>query len=130
MAADSDIWLTGNAIVMGYTTYVSIGRPLPDRVNIVLSRTKNIENDQVKVIRSKEELLEFAHGYDHDVFIIGGAQVFQTFADVIDKWLVTEVPIVVADADTFLPVDFSKEFKLADEKDLDEGLIVKTYMRY
>src|ERR1700733_6821450 len=35
---------TGNAIVMGYTTYVSIGRPLPNRINIVLSRTKNIEN--------------------------------------------------------------------------------------
>jgi dihydrofolate reductase len=120
---------TGNAIVMGYTTYVSIGKPLPNRINIVLSRTKNIENDQVKVMRSKEELLEFARGYDNDIFIIGGAQVFESFADTIDKWLVTDVPIVVEDADTFISADFLEEFALADEKDLGDGLIVKTYAR-
>jgi dihydrofolate reductase len=120
---------TGNAIVMGYNTYESIGKPLPNRVNIVLSRTKNIENENIKVLRSKEELLEFAHGYDRDTYIIGGAQVFQNFADVIDKWLVTEVPITIEDADTFMPADFLGGFKSSGEKTLDEDLKVKTYQR-
>jgi dihydrofolate reductase len=120
---------TGNAIVMGHTTYVSIGKPLPNRINIVLSRTKNIENAEVKAMRSKEEVVEFARTFEGDVFIIGGAHVFESFADVIDKWLVTEIPLEVADADTFLPADFLKGFELTETKELDEGLNVKFFSR-
>lgn len=120
---------SGNAIVMGHTTYVSIGKPLPNRINIVLSRTKNIENADVKVMRSKEEVVEFARTFEGDVFIIGGAHVFEGFADAIDKWLVTEIPLEVADADTFLPADFLKGFELTGTKELDEGLKVKFFNR-
>lgn len=121
---------TGNAIVMGYTTYESIGKPLPDRVNIVLSRAKTVDNPEVKTMRSVDEVREFALGYEGDVFIIGGAKTYEQFADIIDKWLVTEVPIEVEEADTFLSKNLLDGFELTDTYELDdETLVVRTFER-
>jgi dihydrofolate reductase len=120
---------TGNAIVMGHTTYESIGRALPNRVNIVLSRTKNVDNADVKVMRSVDEVLEFARTFDGDVFIIGGAKTYENFAAVIDKWLVTEVPETVEDADTFIDEGLWSGFALIEKTELDDGLQVKTFAR-
>lgn len=121
---------TGNAIVMGYTTYESIGRPLPNRVNIVLSRTRKVDHDQVKTMRNVGWVMDFADSYEGDVFIIGGAKTYENFADVIDKWLVTEVPIEVEGADTFIDQKLWDEFELTDTRKLDdEGLVVKTLER-
>jgi dihydrofolate reductase len=121
----------GNAVVMGRATWESIGKPLPDRLNIVLSRTADI-GDQPHVLKhllSKEEVLEFARGFGGDVYIIGGAHVFKSFADVVEKWIVTEVPLEVEDADTFMPADFLDGFELTGTQDLGEGLKVKFYTR-
>src|SRR5262249_46076864 len=122
---------TGNAIVMGHTTWKSIGKPLPDRLNIVLSRSAEFSEQPnvLQVMRSKAEVLEFAKNYEHDVFIIGGAHVFAEFADSIDKWLVTEIPLTVEDADTFLPANFLDVFELKETKELSEGLQVKVFER-
>ena len=121
---------TGNAVVMGYTTYVSIGKPLPNRLNIVLSRTANFDDHPgVLILRSKEEVLEFARSFDRDMFIIGGAKTFDNFADAIEKWIVTEVPVEVEDADTFMPADFLDGFELSETKDLGEELKVKIFTR-
>src|ERR1700754_2470661 len=107
---------TGNAIVMGHTTWKSIGKLLPNRLNIILSRTAELEEQPgvLKVMRGKEEVLEFARNFDRDVFIIGGAHVFAALADAIEKWIVTEVPIEVPDADTFMPANFLDGFQLAE----------------
>jgi dihydrofolate reductase len=121
---------SGHAIVMGLNTWNSIGRPLPNRLNIILSRTAEItESENIRVLRSKEEVLELAETSTTDLFIIGGAKVFETFEDVIDRWIVTEVPETVADADTFMRDDFLNGFALKDTKELDGGLKVKFYER-
>ncbi|PYS99384.1 MAG: dihydrofolate reductase [Acidobacteria bacterium] len=121
---------TGNAIVMGWNTWKSIGKPLPNRLNIVLTRKREIEDHpDVRVMRSKEEVLELAAALDSDVFIIGGSQAFEAFADEMDKWLVTEVPITVDDADTFMPRNFLDNFELVDRIDLDEELSVNVFQR-
>jgi dihydrofolate reductase len=121
---------TGHAIVMGLNTWESIGRPLPNRLNIILSRTAQItESDNIKVLRSKGEVLELAEELDTDLFIIGGARTYATFADVIDKWLVTEVPETVQDADTFMDPGFLNGFTLQQVKTLEGELQVKTYER-
>jgi dihydrofolate reductase len=122
---------SGNAIVMGRTTWKSIGKPLPNRLNIVLSRAAELEEQPgvLQVMRSKAEVLKFAKNYERDVFIIGGAQVFAEFADAIDKWLVTEIPLTVEDADTFLPANFLDGFELSETKELGEGLVVNSYSR-
>lgn len=121
---------TGNAVVMGRTTWASIGRPLPNRLNIVLSRSGSIEPQPgVILLRSKEEVLSLAGYLKCDVFIIGGAQTYQNFADVIDKWIVTEIPETVEDADVFMPRDFIDGFDESERRELGEGLTVRTFRR-
>ena len=121
---------TGNAVVMGYNTFVSIGKPLPGRLNIILSRTKDMPTaPDVLLLRGREEVLEFAKNFERDIYIIGGAQVFESFADMIEKWIVTEVPLEIEDADTFMPEDFLDGFELVATKELDEGLKVRFFTR-
>lgn len=118
-----------NAIVMGRKTFDSIGKPLPNRLNIVLSRTREIENPQLIILRNKEAVLELAKYLQGDLFIIGGASIYQEFADVIERWIVTEIPLVVEDADAFMPQDFLANFTLSEDNVLEENLVVKFYQK-
>ena len=121
---------TGNAIVMGWNTWKSIGKPLPDRTNIVLGRTAELDDKPgVKLVRSMIDVINFTEEFDGDVFIIGGAKTYQAFADVIEKWYVTEVPLTVEDADTFMPRDFLDGFQSSEKIDLGDGLRVRVYVR-
>jgi dihydrofolate reductase len=121
---------TGHAIVMGWNTWKSIGKPLPNRLNIVLTRRGEIEDHpDVRVMRSKEDLLDMTASLKTDIFIIGGSRTYETFANEIDKWLVTEIPITVDDADTFMPRNFLDNFELVDRTDLDDELSVNVFQR-
>lgn len=121
---------SGNVVVMGSTTWRSIGRPLPNRLNIVLSRSRNIDTPgSVLRLSSKAEVVELAKYLDRDVFIIGGAHTYADFADVIDQWLVTFVPVEIEDADTFMPENFLDGFDTRQTVELSEGLIIKTLRR-
>ena len=121
---------TGHAMVMGWNTWESIGKPLPNRLNIVLTRKGEIEDHpDVRVMRSKDDVLELEATLNTDVFIIGGSQTFDAFADEIEKWYVTEVPITVEDADTFMPRDFIDGFRLTETIDLEDGLRVNVFQR-
>jgi dihydrofolate reductase len=121
---------TGNAIVMGWNTWKSLGKPLPNRLNIVLTRNGEIDDHpDVRVTRTKDEVLALAAILPADVFIIGGSQTFKTFTHNIEKWYVTEIPITVDDADTFMPEDFLDRFQITDEVDVGDGLMVKVFQR-
>lgn len=121
---------TGNAVVMGFNTWKSIGKPLPKRLNIVLSRSNTFEHQpNVLLVRSKEEVLALAKYLNCDLFIIGGAETYKNFADVIEKWFVTEIPEKVEDADAFMPQDFLKNFDLEENKELADDLRVKIFVK-
>lgn len=121
---------TSNMVVMGFNTWRSIGKPLPDRMNVVLSRSAQIEDHpNLLFLRSKEQVVELAKYMYCDVFIIGGAKTYAAFADVLEKWIVTNVPIEVADADAFMPSDFLDQFAEGESKELGEGLVVRTFHR-
>jgi len=121
---------TGNAVVMGSNTWRSIGKPLPNRLNVVLSRSGNVETPpEVMKLEDRDEVLALAGLLLRDVFIIGGAETYAEFADVIQKWIVTEVPLTVDDADTFMPMDFLDEFEGEDTRDLGADLHVKILHR-
>ena len=121
---------TGNAVVMGMNTWRSIGRPLPNRLNIVLSRSADIEPQPgVILLRSKEEVLSLAGYLRCDVYIIGGAKTYENFSDGIDKWIVTEIPERVEDADVFMPRDFLRGFSVSETVELDAALRASTYVR-
>lgn len=121
---------TGNAVVMGSNTWRAIGKPLPNRLNIVLTRSDGLATPaEVMKLSEKEEVLDLVKYLVRDVYIIGGAKTYAEFADVIDKWIVTEVPQSVEDADVFMPQDFLSGFLLHKSRSLGDGLIVKTYQR-
>ena len=118
----------GNAVVMGFHTWESIGKPLPKRFNIVLSRSATLENRaDVLLLRSKAEVLALAQYLKGDLFVIGGAKTYEEFADVIEKWLVTEIPAAIEDADTFMPRGFLDSFKAKETIELENDLRVKIY---
>lgn len=112
---------TGHAIVMGRKTFESIGRPLPNRRNIILS--KNLEAmDGCEIMRSADVVLEFAKSTDEELFIIGGGQVYEQFLPFADKLYLTLVH-TVAEGDTFFPAlnrdewtEVARESFKADEK--------------
>src|SRR5215510_2660903 len=117
---------TGHAVVMGRKTWVTLGKPLKGRLNIVLSRDPNIEPEEsLLVLADIESVISFNHSITTDLFVIGGAQIYTAFLPHIEKWIVTEVPLTVSGADTFMPKDYLAGFKAAGSKSLDEGLVVK-----
>lgn len=119
-----------SAIVMGFNTWQSIGKPLPKRLNIVLSRTQNLESQpNVLLLRSVEETLALANYLKGDLFIIGGAETYKNFANVIEKWLVTEIPEIVENADAFMPTNFTDNYDLAETKELEANLCVKIFVK-
>lgn len=121
---------TGNAVVMGSNTWQSIGKPLPNRLNVVLSRSDNIEAPpEVMKLISVDEVIELSKLLVKDIFIIGGAKIFESFADLIEKWIVTFVPETVEGADTFMPQNFLDGFEVEETKDLADDLEVKTLRR-
>ena len=120
----------GNAVVMGRRTWATLKAPLPERQNIVLTRNGGLEVPEVvTVMKDVESVVEFAKTVDPHLFVIGGAKVYQAFMPHIDRWLVTEVPLSVEGADTFMPKNFLDGFEIYEVRQLDEGLRVKFYER-
>nr|AIA18688.1 Dihydrofolate reductase [uncultured bacterium] len=120
----------GNACVMGYKTWLTLKKPLVDRLNIVLSRSRDVEpQESVMVCRDVESVLELLKTLNTDLFVIGGEQVYRSFLPHIDKWLVTEVPLIVEGADTFMPQNYLEGFDLTESKRLDDELWVSVYQR-
>ena len=64
-----------------------------------------------------------------DLFVIGGAQVYEAFLPSIEKWIITEVPLTVKGADAFMPEGYLEAFKETDSKPIGDGLVVKFYER-
>src|SRR5258708_24809911 len=83
----------GHPIIMGRKTYESIGKPLPGRTNIVLTRGLNfIAPPEVLALASLNAALEHCRGQNHDsAFIIGGSKVYQLALPLADKMFITEV---------------------------------------
>jgi dihydrofolate reductase len=120
----------GNACVMGYHTWLTLKKPLPNRLNIVLSRKAEIpQQESVVVVRDVELVLAMEEDLKGDLFVIGGAQVYRSFLPHIDKWFVTEVPLEVEGADTFVPDNYLEGFKRTETKDLQGELKVAIYER-
>jgi dihydrofolate reductase len=119
-----------NAVVMGRRTWETLKGPLRDRQNFVLSANGNIPNaDGIVVVNDVEAVLDRAKDLDCHLFVIGGAKVYEAFMPHVKRWVVTEIPLSVEGADTFMPANFLDGFELYEVRQLDEGLRVKFYER-
>lgn len=97
---------TGHPVIIGRKTFESLGRPLPERLNIVITRDKNYRPQGVITANSLEEALEAAQKKDNNIFIIGGGQLYQQTINIADKLYLTVVEGQF-EADTFFP-DYSR----------------------
>ena len=121
---------TGHAVVMGRKTWLTIGKPLKNRLNIVLSRDSNIEPEESLIVLSDiESVISFSEKLTTDLFVIGGAQIYNAFLPHIQEWIITEVPLTVSGADAFMPDGYLDGFKESDSKKISEDLVVKYFIR-
>ncbi|HEX5708196.1 MAG TPA: dihydrofolate reductase [Pyrinomonadaceae bacterium] len=121
---------TGNVCVMGRRTWASIGKPLPNRLNVVLSRAGAVEPQASLLnLHDRESVLALRDYLARDIYVIGGARVYESFLADIGRWVVTEVPLTVEDADTFMPAGFLEGFEVEETRALEDDLVVKFYRR-
>lgn len=118
---------SGKAIVMGRTTYESLGRPLPNRTNIVVTRNPDWEGPiGTRVVHSLEAALALAESVavvnsQDEALIIGGAEIYAQTLDQVDRLYLTEVDTVV-DGDAFFPAfDPSDWIEVSSEAHYDEA---------
>lgn len=119
----------GHPIVMGRATYDSIGRALPGRTTIVLTRDVAWSADGVLVAHSLTDALALGLGRDGEVFLIGGAQVYaEALADgLVDRMVVTHVHLS-PDGDAWFPkIDWTTWTEVARET--FDGYDIATYDR-
>ena len=93
----------GAPVIMGRKTFESIGRALPGRVNIVISRGFDTGED-VEVVGSLEDAFRLAESTNLEkCFVMGGGQIYAQALDMADRLIVTHVHTIIEEADTFFP---------------------------
>ena len=112
---------TGHPVVMGRKTYESIGRPLPGRRNIVLTRgemeippIKNPQTTSMEIVHSLDEVYEIAKG-DGEYFIMGGGMLYNAAFGKADYLYLTRIFATVENADTFFPIVKEDEWEVVKE---------------
>jgi dihydrofolate reductase len=102
-------------IIMGRKCFDSIGKPLPKRTNIIVSRNPFLISSNCTIARSIEEALEVAYdNQETEAFIIGGGEIYRQSMDFLDKIYLTEVAVEVQGDITFPEID-STIWKLISE---------------
>jgi dihydrofolate reductase len=90
----------GHPILMGRKTYESIGKPLPGRLNVVITQDPNFTAEGCKIVHSADEAA--AQFQQQELFVIGGAEIFRLFLPQVDRMYITRIEHEFA-ADTFFP---------------------------
>lgn len=109
----------GHVLVMGRTTYESIGRPLPGRTTIVLTRDRAWSADGVLVAHSFVDALGKAASYDGEVIVVGGAQVYAEALPLASEQIISEVPLE-PEGDVHYP-DFDRSKWLETDREYFDG---------
>jgi len=116
---------TGHVVVMGRKTYESIGKPLPNRINIVVTRDPSWQADSIVVASSIEEAIAKAKEIDSEVFIIGGGQIYEQALPLTDRLCLTLID-ATKDADIYFPAYEDQFTKITFHEDREfEGLKYK-----
>ena len=98
----------GKPVVMGRKTFESIGKPLPKRLNIVITRDKDFKFDGVMVFNSLEDFYSYADEFlNEETVIIGGANLIEQMFDKIDTFYVTHIHNKF-EGDCFINIDYTK----------------------
>ncbi|OGI86151.1 dihydrofolate reductase [Candidatus Nomurabacteria bacterium RIFCSPLOWO2_01_FULL_39_17] len=93
----------GHTVIMGRKTFESIGRPMPNRKNIIITRDENYLHHGIDAVHSLDEALKLASEKEAEIFIIGGAEIYRQSMNLADRLYITHIEAEDKDADTFFP---------------------------
>ncbi|MFJ8262652.1 dihydrofolate reductase [Rummeliibacillus sp. NPDC094406] len=105
----------GKPMIMGRKTFESIGKALPGRTNIVITRDPDYKGDGIVVVHSFEEAIEVAKKENKEIMIIGGEQIFRLALPIADRLYVTKIQHSYQ-GDTYFP-EYDSEWKEASESE-------------
>ncbi len=108
----------GHTIIMGRKTYESIGRPLPGRTNIVITRQSDYQAPGCIVAHDLDSALQSCPPRETEAFICGGGQLYQASLSVTDRIYLTVLPREVA-GDTYFPEISEADFKMTKSEFID-----------
>ena len=110
----------GSPVIMGRKTYESIGRPLPKRLNIIVSRSGYDAPEGVVVASSLEQAYKVAGAAEESsrCFVIGGGQIYAQAMDSADRLVVTHVHTIIEEADTYFPTIDPSHWEVSERSPL------------
>ncbi len=149
---------SGHPIIMGWKTFLSIGKPLPNRRNIVITNERNYKNEEIEVVHSLEEAFQITRqglaqdlvsktsplpaqagqpssktGEEEEVFVIGGAYTYKQALEYANKLYITHIEAEDKDADVFfpeiIPIVFGEVSREAHEPD-EKNPVPYSFVKY
>lgn len=113
----------GHPVIMGRKTFQSIGKALPNRKNVIITRDKTYASHEAQVVHSLEEALGLFRSKEEEIFIIGGAEIYKQAIYLADRLYITHIDAEDKKADAFFPEiipivwnEVSREEHKKDEK--------------
>ena len=121
----------GNIVIMGRSTYESIGKALANRDNLVLTRNKDYKLDDALIFNNIDDLLAYLNGKSKEVFVIGGSQIVDLLLPYCDEAIITKI-FDQRPADTYLHnFDLDDNFEITNESEIfEENKIKFKYVTY
>ncbi|MEY2923726.1 MAG: hypothetical protein RLZZ337_266 [Bacteroidota bacterium] len=108
----------GHVVIHGRKSFESVGKPLPNRTNIIITRNKEYVAQGAFVVHSLDEALKFGEKLEQngELFILGGAEIYKQSLDLVSRLYISNVHASPTDADAFFPpVDYSKWEKVKSQ---------------
>jgi dihydrofolate reductase len=103
---------TGHPIIMGRKTFESIGRPLPNRENIVITRDLNFKHEGLVIKNTIEEAVNYCRHKDEEIFIIGGDTIYKQMLPWVNTIYYTKVHTIIENGTAFFPVLNFEEWRM------------------
>ena len=111
---------SGHTILMGRKTFDSIGRPLPNRTNIVMTKDINYQKKGIEIVFDEREALNLIKDLNQEVFIIGGSKIYELFEPWATSLMITRV-LKDYEGDAFFPdINWNNWQVESEEEFLDE----------
>jgi dihydrofolate reductase len=92
-----------HAVIMGRKTFESIGNPLPNRRNVIITRDANYKQTGAEVVHSVSAALDLFPDKSEEIFVIGGAEIYKQFMSIADRLYITHIDAEDGSADSFFP---------------------------
>ena len=108
----------GKPVIMGRRTFESIGRPMPERLNIIVTRDKDYKAAGCVVVNNKEDAIKAAKG-SNEIMVIGGAEIYKLFLPIANRLYITKVHGAF-NGDTYFPKFNENEWAKSKEKFVEE----------